>query len=45
VQQKFAQANIEQLELWGDRILDAKILAEVFDQFCWLPIFASGIEF
>jgi predicted transposase/invertase (TIGR01784 family) len=30
-QQNLAQANIPQLELWGERILDAKTLAEVFD--------------
>ncbi|WP_347986264.1 Rpn family recombination-promoting nuclease/putative transposase [Methylomonas sp. AM2-LC] len=29
--QKLEQAKIEQLELWGERILDAKSLAEVFE--------------
>jgi hypothetical protein len=31
VQKNFAQADVEQLELWSDRILEAKTLAEVFD--------------
>ncbi len=30
VQQNLAQANTAQLEQWGERILDAKTLAEVF---------------
>ena len=31
VQNKFLQADNEKLELWSERILDAKTLAEVFD--------------
>jgi predicted transposase YdaD len=31
VQKNFAQADVEQLELWSERILDAQTLAEVFD--------------
>ena len=31
VQTKFLQADNEKLELWSERILDAKTLAEVFD--------------
>ena len=29
---RIAAASAEQLELWGDRVLDAKTLAEVFYQ-------------
>ena len=29
---RIAAASSEQLELWGDRVLDAKTLAEVFQQ-------------
>lgn len=31
VQEKMAQASSEQLELWGERILDAQSLAEIFE--------------
>jgi predicted transposase/invertase (TIGR01784 family) len=31
VEQHLAQATIEQLDVWGERILDANTLAEVFD--------------
>ncbi len=29
---RLAQANIEQLEIWGDRVLDAKTLDDIFQE-------------
>jgi len=29
---RLAQASIEQLETWGDRVLDAKSIDDVFDE-------------
>jgi len=33
IETSLAEAGIDQLEIWGDRILDAKSLGDVFDVF------------
>jgi hypothetical protein len=32
IEMRLSQASIADLELWGDRLLDAKTLAEVFNE-------------